>query len=123
VTAKVRLKLRAAGPNKYTTPRYDISRLQDPRTKKAFVLQLRNTFQALSNIDEQDNEEEDTVNQQWKQVRNIFDEASKTCLGMQKTRKKKEWITPDTWQVIEERCQQEKKILTTAVQPDSKRGI
>jgi len=35
-----------------STPRYDISRLQDPRTKKAFVLQLRNRFQALSNIDE-----------------------------------------------------------------------
>ena len=35
-----------------STPRYDISRLQDPRTKKAFVLQLRNRFQAMSNIDE-----------------------------------------------------------------------
>jgi len=43
-------------------------------------LELR--FQALSNTDEQDIEEEDTVNQQWKQVRNMFDEASKTCLGM-----------------------------------------
>ena len=111
VTAKVRLKLRAAGPNKQHTPRYDISRLQDQTTKNAFVLQLRNRFQALSNIDEQSiDEEEDTVNQKWKQVKNIFDEASKTCLGMQKTRKKKEWITPDTWQVIEERRQLKKKI-------------
>ena len=50
VTAKVRLKLRAAGPNKQRIPRYDISRLQDQRTKNAFVLQLRNRFQALSNI-------------------------------------------------------------------------
>ena len=70
----------------FTTPRYDISRLQDPRTKS--VLQLRNRSQALSNIDEQDSEEEDTLNQQWKQVRNIFDGASKTYLGMQKTRRK-----------------------------------
>ena len=81
VTAKVRLKLRAAGAHKHTTPRYDISRLQDARTKNAFVLQLRNRFQALSNIDEQGNEEGDTVNQQWEQVRNIFNEASKTSLG------------------------------------------
>ena len=109
VSAKVRLKLRAAGPNKHITPRYDISRLQDPRTKSAFVLQLRNRFQALGSIDEQDIEE-DTVNQQWKQVRNIFDETSKTCLGMQKAKKKKEWITPDTWQAIEERHQLKKKI-------------
>ena len=88
VTAKVRLELRAARPNKHTNPRYDISRPQDPRTKNAFVLQLRNRFQALSNIDEQDSEEENTVNQQWKQVRNISDEASKTCMGMRKTEKK-----------------------------------
>ena len=88
VTAKVRLKLRAAGSNKYITPRYDINRLQDPRTKNAYVLQLMNRFHALSNIG-------DTVNQQWKQVRNIFDETSKTCLGMQKTRKKK----LDHWEI------------------------
>ena len=88
VTAKVRLKLRAAGSNKYITPRYDINRLQDPRTKNASVLQLMNRFHALSNIG-------DTVNQQWKQVRNIFDETSKTCLGMQKTRKKK----LDHWEI------------------------
>jgi len=43
-------------------------------------------------------------------VRNIFDEASKTCLEMQKTRKKKDWTTVDTWQVIEERRQLKKKI-------------
>jgi len=59
-------------------------------TKYAFVLQLRNGFQAKSNIAEQDNEEEDTVNQQWKKVGNIFDKASKTCLGTRKTKKKKE---------------------------------
>ena len=64
----------------------------------------------MSNIDEQSiDEEEDTVNQQWKQVLNIFDEASKTCLGMQKTRKKKEWITPDMWQAIVEKGQLKKK--------------
>ena len=68
-------------------------------------------MQALSNIDKQSiDEEEDTVNQQWKQVKNIFDEASKTCLGMQKTRKKKEWITRDTRQAIEERRQLKEKI-------------
>ena len=65
----------------------------------------------MSNIDEQDSEEGDIVNQQWKQVRNISDKASKTCLGMQKTRKKKEWITPETWQAIEERRQLKKKII------------
>ena len=90
VTAKVTLKLRTVKPNKYTMPRYDFSTPQEPGTRNAFVLQLRNMFQASSYIDERDNEEEDTVNQQWNKVRNNFDETSKTYLGMQKTRKKKE---------------------------------
>ena len=64
----------------------------------------------MSNIDEQDKEEEDTVNQQCKKVRNVFDKASRTCLGTRKTKKKKEWITPDTWNAIEERHQLNKKI-------------
>ena len=40
VPLKVRLKLRAAGPNEHTTLRYDISRPQDPRTTSTFVLRL-----------------------------------------------------------------------------------
>ena len=63
VTVKVCRKLRAAKPNKHTTPRYDFRRLQEPGTRNAFVLQLRNMFQASSNIEERDNEEEDTVKQ------------------------------------------------------------
>ena len=68
VTAKVGLKLRAAKPNKHTTPSYDFSRPQESGTRNAFVLQLRNMFQASSNIEERDNEEVDTANQQCKQV-------------------------------------------------------
>ena len=48
VTAKVRRKHRAAKPNRHTTPRYDFSRPQDPRTRHAFVLQRRVMFQASS---------------------------------------------------------------------------
>ena len=61
-------------------------------------------------MDEPEAEEEDPVNRQWKQVRSIFNEGSENCLGMQKTRKRKEWITPDTWKDIEERRQLKKKI-------------
>ena len=84
VTARVRLKLKAAGPKKQINPIYDISGLQNPRIKSAFaiLLQLRNRFQTLSLMDEPEAEEEDPVNQQWKQVRSIFNEASKNCLGM-----------------------------------------
>ena len=57
----------------------------------------------MSLVDEPEAEEEDPVNRQCKQVRSIFNKASKNCLGMQKTRKRKEWITPDTWKDIEER--------------------
>ena len=110
VTAHVRLKLRAAGRKKQINPRYNISGLQDHRIKSAFVLQRRNKFQAFSLMDEPEGEEEDPVNRQWKHVRSICSEASKNCLGVQKTRKRKEWITPDTWKDIEERRRLKKKI-------------
>ena len=61
-------------------------------------------------MDEPEAEEEDPVNQQWKQVRSIFNKVSKNCLGMQKTRKRKEWITPKTCKDIEERRRLKKKI-------------
>ena len=38
----MRLQLRGAGPKKHIKPRYDISRLQDTRTKSTFALQLKN---------------------------------------------------------------------------------
>jgi len=43
-------------------------------------------------------------------VRSIFKETNKNCLGMQKTRKRKERITPDTWKNIEGRLPLKKKI-------------
>jgi len=61
-------------------------------------------------MDEPEAGEEDPVNQQWKQVWSIFNKASKNCLGMQKTRKRKEQITPDTWKDIKETRQLKKKI-------------
>ena len=86
MTAKVGLKLRAGKPNKHAKPSYDFSRPQEPGTRNAFVLQLRNMFQASSNIDERDNEEVDTANQQCKHVMNL-------SAGCRRLEKSKELIT------------------------------
>ena len=90
-------------------PRYDLSALQIPGLGVPFYYNIRNRFQALSLVDEPEAEEENPVNRQCKQVRSIFNKASKNCLGMQKTKKSKEWITPDTWKDIEERRRLKKK--------------
>ena len=81
VTARVRLKLRAAGPKKQINPIYDINGCKTLGLRVPFVLQLKNRFQALSLMDEPEAEEEDPVNQQCKQVRSIFNEARRTLWG------------------------------------------
>ena len=79
VTARMRLKLRTAGPKTQINPRYDIGGLQDPRNKSTFLLQLRNRFQVLNLMDEPEVEEEYPMKRPW---RSIFSEAGKNSLGI-----------------------------------------
>jgi len=90
VTARVRLKLRAAGPKKQITPHTTAVHCKIPGLGVPFYYKIRNRFQALSLVDEPEAEEENPVNRQCKQVRSIFNKASKNCLWMQKTSKRKE---------------------------------
>lgn len=70
VTARVRPKLRRAGPKNQTSKLGTIS----ADYMSTFVLLLRERFQALSHTDKPEDEEEDAVNRQWNQVWSIFDE-------------------------------------------------
>ena len=71
VTAKAKLKLRAAKQNNNTTPGLDMTSAD----YKNVGLKMRNMFWALSNIDDQGNKEEVTVNQRRKQMRNLSGDA------------------------------------------------
>ncbi|CAM5076855.1 unnamed protein product [Natator depressus] len=85
VTASIKLKLRSVGPPNKGHRHYDIDK--SPEIQKAFVLQLKNRFQALADS-----------------------EAS------YRQKRRNEWITPSTGNTIETRLAQKKKVVDTKSQ-------
>ncbi|PIK44249.1 putative pendrin-like [Apostichopus japonicus] len=89
-------------------------KLRDPRVKSSFVLQLKNRFQILAEL-ETDNQPNmdaatDDVNINWEQVKTAYLKTSESCLGVKK-KERKEWITDDTWQAIDKRRGAKKKAM------------
>ena len=109
VTAALRLKLRRSGPKPTGQKRYDIEKLRDPKTRSSFVLQLRNRFQALADAEQQESSD---VSKKWERVQHAYLQVSETCLGVQQ-KKRREWITADTWQAVEHRRGLKKKVMDT----------
>lgn len=90
-----------------------MGRLRTPKIKNAFVLKLKNRFQALTSLEDEDVHtqlEERAVNNMWEHIKTTYSETGKACLGTTK-QKRKDWITPDTWQAIENRRELKKKVL------------
>ncbi|RXN12129.1 interferon-induced very large GTPase 1-like protein [Labeo rohita] len=80
---------------------FDVSRLRDTKVKAVFVAQVRNRFQALQALDEEAGRADET-NKQWEQVASLYSKSSEACVGY-KWKKKKEWLTENTWKAIDER--------------------
>jgi len=107
VTATFRLKLRSTGQNSAFIQCPDVAKLKDSQYRKAFVLQLKNRFQALQECDS------DEVNELWGNIKLAYSEASRTVLGTRKKRERKEWISNDTWKTIETRRKVKARLLGT----------
>ena len=108
VTAFIQMKLKKAEARRTTQMRFDTQRLTDTTMKHAFISDLRNRFQVLENLtDEQD------VDTTWKQVVTLFTESSKENLGHRKKKTNKEWIQQETLDAIKERREIKKRLLQT----------
>ena len=106
VISKIKLKLKRTGQDKKNQigRQYDSSRLKDPVIKNEFVLKLRNRFQVLEDL----NDEAETENT-WTSIKDKFLTTAKEILGHKK-REKKDWISEETWNKIEERKKLKNKI-------------
>lgn len=111
VTALIKTKLKKTQARAATQPRFDTQRLRDNTVKAAFVSNLRNRFQILQNIPEQ--QEDTNVNTSWKKVAALYTESSKKEIGYRKNKIKKDWIQQETRDAIEERREIKKKMLQT----------
>nr|KAG5713351.1 hypothetical protein BaRGS_024899 [Batillaria attramentaria] len=76
--------------------KFNVHSLKEKVKAEEFSVELRNKFSALSLLPEE------TVEEQWHSLREIWTTTCKTVLG-KKTRKHKEWLTTETWTRITER--------------------
>ena len=112
VTATLKVKLRKNGPERPRQQQFDMEKLRDPKAKNAFILKLKNKFQALADAENYTQTESAGIDTAWKQVRSAYTQTSEPCLGRGRKRRK-EWITTDTWKAIENRRTLKKKVLET----------
>ena len=70
-------------------------------------MELQNRFQALDNLPVDDIVD---INTKYQKVKEIFIETSKVTIG-HKQRKRKEWISDETWRLIEERRMKKQEAL------------
>ncbi|RUS68494.1 hypothetical protein EGW08_023744 [Elysia chlorotica] len=112
VIANIRLKLRRTDQRHADHRRLDINRLKDPDVKRSFTIQIRNRFQALSDQENNTQQEMEDTNHLWNQVKTTYQEAGRTILGHRNERHK-DWISQEAWQKIEERKDIKKKVLST----------
>ncbi|RUS72691.1 hypothetical protein EGW08_019547 [Elysia chlorotica] len=113
VMATLRLKLRRCGPRPSGQRRFDVDKLKDNKTRSSFVLQVKNRFLTLSNLEQQQEPQGmEEVNRKWDHVHSAYLLASESCLGT-KQRKRKEWISAETWETIEDRKDLKRKVMET----------
>lgn len=113
VLAVLKVKLRKAGSRKIGRQQFATEKLQDPKVKSSFIVQLKNRFQALSDQSDMQQDTDtvtDEINTKWEQAKQTYLETSKKCLGF-KQKDRKEWITDDTWQAIDIRKGAKKKVM------------
>nr|CAH8823142.1 unnamed protein product [Trichobilharzia regenti] len=95
-TFKVKLKaLRIAGDRPQC--KFNTQLLKDTTTKDTFTATVRAKQETLRDITE-----ESCVEEHWKSLKAIPNETCSTVLGRKK-RQDKEWLSTDTWKLIEER--------------------
>lgn len=70
-------------------------------------MELRKRFSALADS----TEEVSDINSKWETIKKIYVESATKVLGYRK-KNKKEWLTPGTWQKIEERKELKAKMLS-----------
>ena len=98
VVAKVLLKLRKAAIGTDKKRRYDVQKLKIPRIREEFNIALQNRFSVLQ-------DEPDVTINQFHQALNEF--AAKIIDHRKSV--KAEWLTDDTWSIVEERKQAERE--------------
>ncbi|CAC5366722.1 unnamed protein product [Mytilus coruscus] len=83
--------------------KYNVEKLKDLHLKDQFQIELTNRFEVLKDGPDLD------INNEWEVGRDIIKEVCEDVLG-RKTNKKKDWMSHETWDKVEERRKMKEKI-------------
>ena len=75
VMAKVKIKLRKAGPLAMQIKHFNVKRMRDPKVKQDFCVSLKNRFHALNPT-----EEYEDIEVRWKHMSETYQECARGCL-------------------------------------------
>ena len=84
VTARIRLKLRRTDRQQTGHRWFDVNKLDDPAVKKSFLVQLKDRFKALVELDHHTNNNVDKINSLWNTVKNHNKRQAKRKWGIEK---------------------------------------
>ena len=91
--------------------KYDTSKLGNEDTLKEFKVTLRNRYQVLQQEGGDFEEDQHEVEKDFEVMRKVYTEVADPVLGKQ--RKKKSWISGESWQLVYQQDAINKKILST----------
>ncbi|KAJ8717892.1 hypothetical protein PYW07_005822 [Mythimna separata] len=109
VVAEVRLKVavaRATGGPGRLGRRFDVNKLSDLDTRRAFRLELRNRFSGLEEV-------ADSLDEEWNRIKMAYTETSSVILGHKSSHSREDWMSQHTWSLIEDRRNLHLKLLET----------
>ena len=84
--------------------KFNTQKLKERDTKESFSISLKNQFTALNTITE-----ETPVEEHWSAIREVFRNTCQEVLGKRK-RVNKEWLSEDTWKLIQSRRDTKQKL-------------
>ncbi|CAG2247382.1 unnamed protein product [Mytilus edulis] len=86
--------------------KFNVGKLKIPNIREEFQISLQNRFSAISDLDIEEND----INNTWEQTKNVILETCEETLGYMQY-KRKNWMSDNTWVKVEERRKAKEKVL------------
>ena len=99
--ADIQLKLCKVRKTRGTTQkRYDFHKLKSPEIKQQYNIELRNRFEVLTGLNEQD--ASSTCENMWTFIKQTYNQTTEEVIGLKK-KNSKDWVSGDSWAKINQR--------------------
>ncbi|XP_071171115.1 craniofacial development protein 2-like [Mytilus edulis] len=115
IIAKIRLKLLSTTKTKSRRKKFNVDLFKDLKVVQDYQILLQNEFSVLENL----HDDETSINTAWEMTRDSIVQSSDETVGyLQQNRK--QWMSENTWKIVNERLQVKEKVLTAITRQQKK---